>query len=79
VYNNRVESSVSLDDSTQAPRHSTRGSGVSVAVRTRRRPAPSGSTVASSSRVRVEDMEVSDAEAETGDPQRAQLYASAIS
>jgi hypothetical protein len=35
--------------------------------------------MASSSRVRVEDMEVSDAEAETGDPQRARLYASAIS
>lgn len=35
--------------------------------------------MASSSRVRVEDMEVSDAEVETGDPQRARLYASAIS
>ncbi|KAG1773930.1 hypothetical protein EDD22DRAFT_946794 [Suillus occidentalis] len=76
VYNNRVESSISLDD-THAPRHSARGSGVS--VRTHRRPAPGGSAVASSSRVRVEDMEVSDAEAETGDPQRARLYASAIS
>ncbi|KAG2370096.1 hypothetical protein BDR07DRAFT_1387763 [Suillus spraguei] len=73
VFNNRAKSSVSLDD-TQAPRHSARGSGVSVVVRTHKRPAPGGSAVASSSRIRVEDMEV-----ETGDPQRARLYASAIS
>ncbi|KAG2077704.1 hypothetical protein BDR04DRAFT_1088810 [Suillus decipiens] len=73
VYNNRAESSTSLND-TQAPRHSARGSGVSVVVRTHRRPALGGSAVASSSRIRVEDMEV-----ETGDPQRARLYASAIS
>jgi hypothetical protein len=33
----------------------------------------------SDSRVRVEDMEVSDSEDETGDPQRARLYASSIS
>ncbi|KAG2151927.1 hypothetical protein BD769DRAFT_1658374 [Suillus cothurnatus] len=88
AYNNRA--SVSFDD-TRAPRHSGRGSGVSVVVRTHRRPASGGSAVASSSRVRVEDMkvsdsrvrvedmEVSDSEDETGDPQRARLYASSIS
>ncbi|KAG2339846.1 hypothetical protein BDR05DRAFT_967457, partial [Suillus weaverae] len=82
AYNNRAESSVSLDNA-QAPRQSARGSGVSVVMRTHRRPAPGGSAVASSSRVRVEDMEVSDpdtgSEVETGDPQRARFYASAIS
>ncbi|KAG2058958.1 hypothetical protein BDR06DRAFT_1018240 [Suillus hirtellus] len=76
--NNHAEPSVSLND-TQAPRHSARGSGVSVVMRSYRRPAPGGSAVASSSRTRVEDMEVSDDEVETGDPQRALSYASAIS
>ncbi|KAG2119024.1 uncharacterized protein F5147DRAFT_667872 [Suillus discolor] len=76
--NNHAEPSISHND-TQAPKHSARGSGVSVVVRSYKRPAPGGSAVASSSRVRVEDMEVSDDEVETGDPQRALLYASAIS
>lgn len=78
AYNNRAKFSVSLSD-TQVPRHSARGSGASVVVHTHRRPAPGGSAVASSSRVRMEDMEVSDSEDETGDPQRARSYASAIS
>ncbi|KAG1755997.1 hypothetical protein EDB19DRAFT_1902166 [Suillus lakei] len=76
VYNNRAESSVSLDD-TKPPKHLTQRSEVSVVVRTRERPG--GSAVASSSRVTVEDMEESDAEVETVDPQRTRLYASAIS
>ncbi|KAG2152873.1 hypothetical protein DEU56DRAFT_776647, partial [Suillus clintonianus] len=75
AYNNGIKPSVSLDD---APRHSAQESRVSVVVRTRNRPN-TGSAVASSSRVRMEDMEVSDAEANTGDPQRARLYSSAIS
>lgn len=79
AHNTHAEPSVSLND-TQAPRHSARGSGVSVVMRSYRRPAPGGSAVASSSRIRVEDMEVSDDEVETGgDPQRALLYASGIS
>ncbi|KAG1791461.1 uncharacterized protein HD556DRAFT_657559 [Suillus plorans] len=78
AHNNHAEPSISLND-TQAPSHSARGSGVSVVMRSYRRPAPGGSAVASSSRIRVEDMEVSDDEVETGDPQRALVYASVIS